>query len=588
MMHQYLLSLLCISVVLTACGIKHPKQTSNLKPAQHAGSMHSATAAQAKALKPAHQHVNMDRLSPDFLYLAAQDAIKEGKRAMALELLTALVKKDPAAIAPHIELTQLLLESGQTKPAQQHVEQLLASPALSTPQREQLQLLQARLYLAAGQTEKALASINGFLKEHPVDIQARDFQARIFDAEKRYDDGLTALNQAIQIRDLPAFRLLQAQLFLKKEDVGAARIALQRMQVLAPDDAAPVLMLSALAIRQNKHDAAEKILRDFLAGHAESIRVNMALGKLFIQDKRLLDAILVYRQLAVRTGNNVEVLLQLGRLYFEHKDYAQAESTFRQLIAAHPDDMGYFYLAASLESQQRESEAITWYEKIQTTPSLKIAAALRLTAMDLQHNALDQALSRLKDILKQQPNNVEAHLMRSSIRLAQGKYRLLLDETAMITGINKLPPQLLFNRAVAFEHFKQYDQVESTLNRLLKHAPNYSEALNFLGYTYAVQGIHLEKAKALIHLALIEKPNDGYYLDSLAWAQYKNGEFSKAEQTQAKAVEQIADDAVMHEHYGDIMWAGGHQEQARRAWQKAIDLKSEHAKALKQKIKSGL
>ena len=587
-MNKYLLSLLCISVGLTACGLKSPKPNSHPKPASHVGSMHSAAVSQTKAPQPAHQHVNVDSLSPSFLYLAAQDAMKEGKRAMALELLTALVKKDPAAVEPQIELTELLLESGQAAQAQQYLGLLLASPALSAAQRKQIQLLQARLYLAARQAEKALASINDFLKKHPVHIQARDFQARVFDAEKRYDEGLVALAQAIRISDLPEFRLLQAQLFLKKEDASAARASLKRMQTLAPNDDAPILMLSALAMQQHKHDAAEKILRDFLAHHSESIRVNLALGKLLVQDKRLVEAILLYRRMAVRTGNNAEVLQQLGRLYFEHKDYAQAESTFRQLIASHPSEMGYFYLAASLESLQREPESVTWYEKIQTTPSLKIAAALRLTAINLHHNALDQALSRLKDILKQQPRNLEAHLMRSSVRLAQGKYRLLLDETEAVTGINKLPSQLLFNRAVAFEHFKQYDQVENTLNRLLKHAPDYSEALNFLGYTYAVQGINLAKAEALIQLALIKKPNDGYYLDSLAWAQYKNGEFSKAEHTQAKALKQVADDAVMHEHYGDILWAGGHQEKARQAWQQAIDLKSEHPKALKKKIKSGL
>ena len=297
---------------------------------------------------------------------------------------------------------------------------------------------------------------------------------------------------------------------------------------------------------------------------------------------------MVYRDIANRSGNNPEILRQLGMLYFQHKDYAEAESIFRTLVDVRPDDMSRFYLAASMEAQDKVAEASALYEMIDTGSVLATEAQLRLAAIDVSHDQIDQASQRLQKILKEKPEHLGAHVMLSAVRLTQKKYRKLIDETASLMPMKKLPSQLLFNRAVAFDHFKEYAQSEVMLNRVIKSNPNDAEALNFLGYTYAVQGIKLNKAKALIQRALSQKPNDGYYLDSLAWAYFKSGDYDKAAGAQSKALKQVPDDAVMHEHYGDIMWKNGKQAAARKAWQKAIELKSEHPQQLHLKIKSGL
>jgi len=184
--------------------------------------------------------------------------------------------------------------------------------------------------------------------------------------------------------------------------------------------------------------------------------------------------------------------------------------------------------------------------------------------------------------------HLDALLMLSTIRLSQNKLQQMLDETDIILGITKVPSQLLFNRAVAFESLKQYEQVESTLHQLLKSTPGHAEAMNFLAYTYAIQGIKLGKAEALMHRALILKPNNGYYLDSLAWVYYKSGNFAKAIETQAQALKKIPEDAVMLEHYGDMLWQHGDTKAARQAWQQALNFKSQNAQAIKQKIREGI
>ena len=574
-----------VMLAISACGMEKPIQhqsTSNRGDASH-------PVSQKKVSQTGNsQHLAAENMSASFLYLASQKALKEGNHKLAVELLAALIKKDPDAIDPHLQLITLLLATGHTDQAATHIDALLPSKKLTAGQLEKLQLARIRLFLAQGQSEQALQRITSFLKRHPAHIAGRDLQVRILSSEKRYDEALTSIAEAIRAKELPEFRLLQAQLMIKKGDIMAARISLVRMHKLAPDYEEPILMLSLLAIKDKDFQEAEQLLRDFIAAHPDSLRVNLALGKLLIQEKRLFDAIMVYRDVAKRSGNNPEILRQLGMLYFQHKDYAEAESVFRSLVDVRPDDMSRFYLAASMEAQDKVAEASALYEMIDTGSVLATEAQLRLAAIDVSHDQLDQATRRLQKILKEKPEHLGTHVMLSAVRLTQKKYRKLIDETASLMPMKKLPTQLLFNRAVAFDHFKEYAQAEVMLNRVIKRNPNDAEALNFLGYTYAVQGIKLNEAKALIQRALSQKPNDGYYLDSLAWAYFKSGDYDKAAGTQSKALKQVPDDAVMHEHYGDIMWKNGKQAAARKAWQKAIELKSEHPQQLQQKIKSGL
>jgi tetratricopeptide (TPR) repeat protein len=530
----------------------------------------------------------MSEMPLQFLYLAAQNAMKDGNPVLAIELLEALTTKDPTAIMPRQQLIELLLHQAKFGKAATHIDILLENKDLKPEQLEYIRLLQARAQTGQGNTDAALASLDAFLKQYPANISARDLQIRILSSQKRIDAALVAIDEAIRTKDIVEFRLLQAQLFINKGDTDAARSSLQRMQELAPDNATAALMLSSIAVRENKQELAEKVLRDFFNGHPDSLPVGNALGRLLAQQNRLAEAILVYRDIATQTGNDPAVLQTLGLLYLQYKEYKQAEDTFRKLLEIQPNDSSRFYLAASLEALERDDEARKIYALIDEKSHLFTDTQMRLAGMDFRQSDMDAAEKRVKSILHDHPRHLDALLLLSAVRISQEKYRLLLDESEAILALTKLPPQLLLNRAVAFDHFKDYKQAAAMLERILTRYPGHAESLNFLGYIYAVQGIKLEQAEALINRALVHKPDDGYYIDSLAWVYYKNGDYAKALRTQKKALGIVTDDAVMYEHFGDILWRTGDKKGARHAWQKSIELKSERPELLKRKIAKGL
>lgn len=561
--------LLLSAVTLSSCGIQKQTQEAEQKPAS------------------AELYQKMQQMEPQFLYLAAQNALKDGNQKLAAKFLSVLIEKDPKAIAPHIQLTSLLLQLGDTDGAEKQIE-LLLHKQVEKGDMENLLLTQARLKTAKDQISEALLQLNKLFEINPIHLHGRDLQARILSGQNRTDEALTAINSAILHAELPEFRLLQAQLFLKQNQLKDAEISLLRIRKLAPDNDKAVILLSTIALQQKDNSKAESILRDFYNEFPNALRVGHALGKVIMQEKRFAEAIIIYRDLVSRSGNNPEMLKTLGMLYFSYKDFSRSEKTFRKLHQIKTDDVSRFYLAASLEALQRKSEAVKLYKMIDSNGPMGLDANLRLAGMEYADKRYNTAIQRLNTILEAEPLHIEAELMRSAIRLAQGEYKTVIRETEAILSKSKIHPQLLFNRAVAFDHLKQYEQLESMLNRLLSNHPKHSEAMNFLGYSYAVQGIHLDKAEQLILKALSYKPEDGYYLDSLAWVYFRQKNYNKALAMQRKAIAQINDDPVMFEHLGDMLWKLDEQQEARKAWKRAIELQSDRTDKLKRKMNQGL
>jgi tetratricopeptide (TPR) repeat protein len=109
--------------------------------------------------------------------------------------------------------------------------------------------------------------------------------------------------------------------------------------------------------------------------------------------------------------------------------------------------------------------------------------------------------------------------------------------------------------------------------------------MNFLGYTYAEAGLHLEEAERLIKAALRAKPDSGHIIDSLGWVYYKQGLYDKAVEELQRAFEKVPTDATVAEHLGDAYLKQGRHREALQIYRRALDLENPDLPRLKEKIK---
>ena len=131
---------------------------------------------------------------------------------------------------------------------------------------------------------------------------------------------------------------------------------------------------------------------------------------------------------------------------------------------------------------------------------------------------------------------------------------------------------LYFARGASYERLRQWEKAELDLEQALKLDPDNPSLLNYLGYMWLDADMNLDKAFAYISKAALLKPSDGAVIDSLGWAYFKKGEYTRALLYLERAAELIPTDATVMEHLGDVHSKLGNSEKAQQYWEKAWSL----------------
>ena len=258
------------------------------------------------------------------------------------------------------------------------------------------------------------------------------------------------------------------------------------------------------------------------------------------------------------TPNNPLPYMLLGTLAFQENQLSEAEKQFRQALSLDPKlESAYYRLAAVLISQGKPKEALQVLQQARGLfpPSFQ---------MEFYTGVCYLALEEYKQAL--------SHLISAQIH-------------AQLTDPNQLTAFFYFQLGVAYHQSGRWPAAETALKKSIQKDPNFAPALNYLGYSWADQGKHLEEAYQLIRRAVKQDPNNAAYLDSLGWVLYRLGRYEEALQYQLKAVQNAEDpDPVLWDHLGDIYAALGKKQKAIEAWKKALKLQP--SKKIAQKIQA--
>lgn len=174
---------------------------------------------------------------------------------------------------------------------------------------------------------------------------------------------------------------------------------------------------------------------------------------------------------------------------------------------------------------------------------------------------LPSAWVALGDLLRQQDKFAEA------VPVYDRALELLAKET---------DPQAswfaLYARGIALERSGQFDRADADFQAALKLQPEQAPILNYLGYSWVDRNVRLDEGLDLIKKAVALRPDDGYILDSLAWAYYRLGRYQDAVEPMEKAVSAMSDDSLVNDHMGDIYWMVGRKREAEIQWKRALSL----------------
>ena len=122
------------------------------------------------------------------------------------------------------------------------------------------------------------------------------------------------------------------------------------------------------------------------------------------------------------------------------------------------------------------------------------------------------------------------------------------------------------------------------MKKLIEINPDHANALNFVGYSYAEEGVNLGEAERMIKKALVLSPNKGYILDSLGWVYFKKGMYSEALDVLKEAAALQSNDPAILEHIGDVYEKMGNMPSALDYYRKALRMVSEESLGTQEEV----
>ncbi len=251
-------------------------------------------------------------------------------------------------------------------------------------------------------------------------------------------------------------------------------------------------------------------------------------------------------------------------------------------------------LADLYENLKKPQLAIKIYERMPADSPLRRNAEIQLGVNYDAIDRTDDAKKHLEKLILSRADDLEAIMALGNILRARKSFQECADiygrGIATIAKPEKPNWLIFYFRGICYERAKQWPKAEADLKKALELFPEQPHVLNYLGYSWVDQGVHLDQGMAMIRKAVDQRPDDGYIVDSLGWAYYRINNFDEAVKHLERAVELKPEDPTINDHLGDAYWKVGRNLEARFQWSHARDLKPEpdELKKIEEKLKSGL
>jgi Flp pilus assembly protein TadD len=532
--------------VLVACKTSQPTQGTSIDKQP------SKRPRLAELIKQAQAGLNSQQEQYE-AFLAAERLATQKEFAAAEILYQGVYDRAPTLVTG-LSLARILAYLGKNGEA----ENVVRKVHLLFPDDPQPKLAEAYLAQIRGAPEEALALYRQTYEEHADDeeVAARYVEALL--AAERKQEAEKILRTSIgRIPDSPYFLLKLARIKFQEKKFTEAKTLLDGLLRVDPDNIEGWTLAGFIALEEKKEEDAESYFRSAYEKQPE----NDTLAKYYVAQLLKLNRLEEAMRLLTRIeqGDSAEspvdpdLKFQHAAVLFQLKDYQNARDRFVALAIGSEDPGRMFFFAGQCEeNMKRFEEAVSFYSKVEKQSSYFLQSLQRRMIAYLELGQPEQTRSLLEEFEKVSDQKSPSIRFHASVLARLRDYKSAVQVLKSAPGTIRKDPEVRYLEAVYTEH--NVDQAASllALEKLIKDHPDFSPALNHLGYTLVEKGIRLDFATKLLERATTLEPDNGYYLDSLGWAYFKIGNYEAAEQRLLKALELEPTEPVILEHLGEL------------------------------------
>lgn len=517
-------------------------------------------------------------------------SLGDGQNPQSGEMLQAAIKEYEtiAKLKPNDVETHLLLGQlyGLAHDSAKAETEFKAAQKID-PNSEEVVLSIARLYSEQGDLARAAKVIEGVPTD---DRSARmDFAlAGIYDQLKQPKNSVKAYRAAVEEDpdNLDAKRGLAAALNASGQMDEAAKVY---AQILGndPQDAQALIRQADIQRQQGHYEQALATLKKAQTLVSDNAELSWNMALTYDALGRFDDSIKTLKQLLTSTlppdGKYTDGDRSNRALFLDRLAIVQRE-------ANHTDEA----VAAYREMQQLGGEyqargangVVDAYRDAHNWKAALDAAGVAAKAMPTNHDIqltyarqladsgkVDEGLKLANAQLSGTPDDRDVYFTIADINVRDRRWKdasEILDKAEALSTKPEEKAFVAYYRGTVAERQKLFEQAEIEFRKGLQLSPDFAPIQNYLGYMLAERGQKLDEAIGMLKKAVTFDPQNGAYLDSLAWAYYKQGQYALAEDYERKAALRMSNDPTVLDHLGEIDAKTGKLSSAIDEWQRSL------------------
>ena len=262
----------------------------------------------------------------------------------------------------------------------------------------------------------------------------------------------------------------------------------------------------------------------------------------------------------------------------------------RIATALRPDHIEALLMSARILDQIGQYDlAINAFAQVPQTDSAYVSATIGQAASAQSAGKLDDAVALLKALAGKNPDNAGVLSAYGDSLRRQDHCDVAIGVYSQAIDLIKTPVPadwtLFYRRGGCRQNQGDWPGAEADYIKALALAPREPRILNELGYSYVDRGENLPQALAMIQQAVTAAPEEGFIIDSLAWAFFRLGRYDAAVAPMEKASLLMPVDPIVTDHLGDVYWMVGRKREAQFQWRRALSFNPEPKDAARIQLK---
>lgn len=460
---------------------------------------------------------------------------------------------------------------------------LLEQARIVWPEEISITLLYAEALADQGHTEQSVSLMRDWMRRYPDSLDGRLELALLLVNSRQFQEAESLLNGITAKQRTPLVDYYHGRALIGMQRRSEALPYLQKAIKQMPDFVEALAETAAIYEERGDLREARSIYERLLKQGFARQEVTLRLIKLSLALNQP-DKALVYLQ---RGPSTIQFKLAAASVFVDSRHYLQAESLLKQIAAAgSPPDEVYLLLADLTYLQRHDLKAaFVWLDKIAADGKNAHRAVLQRARLLAEDNKNAEALALITKGRADFPDEIEFGLLEVRLLDRMGKNAESLAAARSAVSARPKHAETVFLLASLLDKNGDKKNALTVMEDILTFDPDNYQALNYVGYSLAEENRDLNRALDLLTKANELAPDQSYIIDSLAWALYRLGKVQEAliQIRRAAKLDEHADAAIW-EHYGDIAARAGQKDEARKAYQKALDLKPPNADVLRQRL----